>query len=648
MMELTLRLALASFCAVVVAIDTSNSSDARMFQQQYQEFVDGWDSLSASIVDMTGATAAKSNALAFLPCTEHTWVTMSDGTNLSTRIVKPWPCHRQRGTILVRSMYWQTSSNIAIVNILLNGFAAVQQELRGTFASKGNWSLWQRDGQDGRETMNWIVRQPWSNGDIYTSGASADGVAAMTPWFTGKTPMVKGQWNLLTVANAHELAFEHGSFKYDLTHAFMKTWEFFTHRRADLVYDEMLNHEAFGPWWYNMTDCADESQPEVPPGCHYANVEWPVVTNTGFWDPFFYTSLRYWFGIAAKSDTRVRDQHVLIVDPIGHGFLGPFAPEMKWKFKYREAMAFGAAVGAEVAVEKFAGHVHGPVRSKIGRVNLFVMGDYGGDASDVGNYWTSLDAFPNFTSRTFHLEEGGFLSAAAPKQRSSIDYIYDPRNESGLTPWNGGNVFHLGHVKNVASADQLFRDVREDVLVFDSDPLADDLAIVGRVRAKLFVSSSANDTDFCVTVTDLAPGKKRSMLVRYGNFRMRWRNSELEQAPSMTPGDVYEIDVDLLHTAYIFPKGNSVRVTVASAAYPYHDPNPNTGDLVNKSLGSDKWVDHLERPKIAVAAKNTIHIGPSRLSTVSLPVVKMEDIPRNPSFGPRFPPLSSRESTIIV
>jgi hypothetical protein len=97
---------------------------------------------------------------------------------------------------------------------------------------------------------------------------------------------------LLTVANGHELAYEHGSFKYDLTHAFMRTWEFFTHGRAELVYNEMLNHEALDPWWYNVTDCGDQSQPEAPPGCHYANVEWPVVTNTGWWDPFFYTSLR--------------------------------------------------------------------------------------------------------------------------------------------------------------------------------------------------------------------------------------------------------------------------------------------------------------------------------------------------------------------
>jgi putative CocE/NonD family hydrolase len=320
---------------------------------------------------------------------------------------------------------------------------------------------------------------------------------------------------------------------------------------------------------------------------------------------------------------------------------------MEHKVKFREAMAFGAAVGAEVAVEKWAGNVHGRVRSKIGRVNLFVMGDYGGQAGDVGNYWTSLETFPNATSQTLHLDKGGLLSTEVPEQGSSIDYIYDPRNESGLTPWNGGNVFHLGHVKNVASVNQTFREGRDDVLVFDSDPLVDDLAIVGQIRAKLFVSSSAKDTDFFVTVTDLAPGKQTSMLVRHGNCRMRWRDSEIKQAPFMSPGVAYEINVDLLHTAYIFPKGHSVRVTVASAAYPYHDPNPNTGDLVNKSLGSDKWVVHLQRPNNSIVAKNTIHMGASHPSSVSLPVVGIREIPKNPHFGPSFPPISTQSAVIV-
>merc|ERR1712054_252834 len=115
----------------------------------------------------------------------------------------------------------------------------------------------------------------------------------------------------------------------------------------------------------------------------------------------------------------------------------------------------------------------------------------------------------------------------------------------------------------------------------------------------------------------------------------------------MEAGEVYEIDVDLLHTAYIFPKGHSVRVTISSAAYPYHDANPNTGDLVNKSFASHEWVDDLQRPDVAVAAKNTVCLGPLSPSAILLPVVKAEDIPRNPRFGPRFPPVSGQVASAV-
>jgi len=142
---------------------------------------------------------------------------------------------------------------------------------------------------------------------------------------------------------------------------------------------------------------------------------------------------------------------------------------------------------------------------------------------------------------------------------------------------------------------------------------------VGRIRAKLFVSSSANDTDFMVTISDLSEDK--SMLVRYGAVRMRWRESDEHQASPLVSGRVYEAEVDLWQTAYIFPKGHRVRISISSAAYPYYEANPNTNTPV----------DSKAEP---VRAQNSIHMGPEYPSQLLLPVVKMEDIPENREFGP--------------
>lgn len=85
----------------------------------------------------------------------------------------------------------------------------------------------------------------------------------------------------------------------------------------------------------------------------------------------------------------------------------------------------------------------------------------------------------------------------------------------------GNNLPIVGHIFECGSVDQSKREQRDDVVVFDSGVLSDDLPVVGQIFATLFVSSSAKDTDFVVTISDLGP--RKSMLVRYGALRMRWR-----------------------------------------------------------------------------------------------------------------------------
>merc|ERR1712184_104646 len=166
----------------------------------------------------------------------------------------------------------------------------------------------------------------------------------------------------------------------------------------------------------------------------------------------------------------------------------------------------------------------------------------------------------------------------------------------------GNNLPFIGQkiTETCGTADQTERDNREDVLVFDSPTLPDDMAVVGNITAKVFVSSDAVDTDFVAVVSDLGP--KKAMLVRYGAVRMRWRNSDKEQAPPLEAGKVYEADVRLGATAYIFPKGHRVRVTISSAAYPYFDANPNTHSPEIQQIPPSKFEP--------VSARNAIHMGP--------------------------------------
>jgi len=137
----------------------------------------------------------------------------------------------------------------------------------------------------------------------------------------------------------------------------------------------------------------------------------------------------------------------------------------------------------------------GALRSRLGRVNLFLMGSFGSEElTSPGNYWVSLDDFPTFTATTFYLGAGEVLSAKTVNASGSVTYTYDPSNPPPMV--GGCNLPAIGTIKYAGSADQRSRENRSDVILFDSPALTEDTAVVGAISASIFVSSSAADTDF--------------------------------------------------------------------------------------------------------------------------------------------------------
>jgi putative CocE/NonD family hydrolase len=416
------------------------------------------------------------------------------------------------------------------------------------------------------------------------------------------------------------------------------------HGQSKELVPVIRENEAFGPWWYNITDVVNVSNPSLAPGNQFPNIHWPVVLSIGWWDIFQGPSFRALHGLYDRrlGDPAVRDKHVVIVDPLGHCFIG-LTPGFAHSNLHRETIN-GIAVAAELASEFFKGETNGTMRSRIGRLNYFVMSDFGGDARKTpGNYWTSLETYPPSTERTFYMQAGRKLSDSPASSASSVAYTYDPSTKAGVTPMVGGNNLPIvGHLPVCGTADQTKREKRDDVVVFASGVLSDDLPVVGQIFATLFVSSSAKDTDFVVTISDLGP--RKSMLVRYGAVRMRWRSggakgNYLEPSTPLVNGTVYKVEVDLWSTAYIFPKGHRVRVAISSAASPYYHANPNTGSPESASVAPSKF-----KP---VAASNIVHFAPEYPSRISLPTVKLEDIPRNPKFHARLPQAAEAADLIV-
>jgi putative CocE/NonD family hydrolase len=119
---------------------------------------------------------------------------------------------------------------------------------------------------------------------------------------------------------------------------------------------------------------------------------------------------------------------------------------------------------------------------------------------------------------------------------------------------------------------------RDDVLVYSTTPLVQDVEVTGPVTVTLFVKSSVVDTDFTGKLVDVAPDGFAKDLTE-GILRMRYRDSQ-EHASFMNPGNTYQISLDLWSTSNVFLRGHSLRLEISSSNFPRFDRNLNTGEEI--------------------------------------------------------------------
>ena len=168
-------------------------------------------------------------------------------------------------------------------------------------------------------------------------------------------------------------------------------------------------------------------------------------------------------------------------------------------------------------------------------VTYYVMGDVD-DPEAPGNEWRTAQDWPIPCRYTpLYLREGGRLTFEKPSEESSsTTYVYDPRNPV-LT--KGGPNLHLP----AGPMDQRELESRPDVLVFQTDPLEEPLQVIGRVKVKLWASSSCVDTDFVAKLIDVYPDG-RSMLIADGIIRGRFRRSVKRVAKALAV--LFDTDVN--------------------------------------------------------------------------------------------------------
>jgi uncharacterized protein len=547
-------------------------------------------------------------------------VPMTDGTKLHTEIISTTNRTTEMPTVIDRSPYGGTSTElVADIYAALGDFVAIGQDMRGTCKSEGNFSLWRKDGDDAYDTFAWVAAQSWSNGQVYTVGASADGVAQFVQP-KRLPPNLISQFIIVATIDARSTVFPGGAYR----HGLIDNWLHGTvPHQADALIVDVKSRNGASAWW----DPLNMSAPE-----NWDNIRAPAVMWGGWYDIFLQGNLNGHYIYQNLAHESVRGKSYLVVDPLGHCEAATkFFPGNIGHLDGR------AALGALLSIQMVEGGgvIDAPAEN-VKFITFYVMGpdpNIVGTKGVEGNYWCTLDEWPTPTDLTLFLGTGskttGTLSTTAPVNPVGVAFTYDPKNP---VPTLGGNNLE---VKPCGPVDQTPVETRPDVLLHTTAPLAEDTYVTGPLFATLFVSSDMVDTDFTAKLTDVYPDGS-SHLIQDGIFRMRWREGENADAASasfwpvaptpVVPGTTYKINVNLWNTSYVFNKGHSVRVAVSSSNSPKYKANPN--------LGLDLNEEDKHEPKVAT---NTLFYGGATASHFTLPTVTKAQLPKKILLDPAAP-----------
>jgi hypothetical protein len=545
-----------------------------------------WLAVWAAVVSLASAASTQTTVM----------VPMSDGVRLSTSVFLPsiegqWPA------VLVRTPYGKDNPLAPFVALgaTLKGYAFVAQDTRGRFGSEGSdFPIFQADGwaghRDGYDTVEWIARQPWSNGKVATVGPSALGITQNMMAVTAPPHLVCQHSVVAFSSMYHQAAFQGGAWRKELVERWVSSTKL--DRRTTATFH---SHPDYDEFWaqYNPEALAER-------------VNVPVMFVGGWYDIFNQGTIDLFLAVQQRGGPGARGKCRLVMEAFGHGKSNDLAFHNTRQPANADQMAW-----TDLWVKK-----DGKGLENIPVVQYYVLGDPD-DRDAPGNEWRSADTWPiparlmpvylhgdgrlDWTSPTVKSGGTGILPVKAHGQdahATSRSFQYDPKNP--IPTIGGANLMISKGPK-----DQRPVEKRPDVLLFDSPVLTKPLEVTGRVKVRLWVSSSAPDTDFTAKLTDVYPDG-RSMIVLDGIRRMRHRNS-FEKSELMEPGKIYEIEIDLWSVSIVFNRGHRVRLAISSSNSPRFEPNPNTG----RPSGTDG--------ETAIAT-NTVYFDGDRPSRMLLPL----------------------------
>ncbi|HEY2548682.1 MAG TPA: CocE/NonD family hydrolase, partial [Candidatus Acidoferrum sp.] len=467
---------------------------------------------------------------------------MRDGVTLRADIYRP-KVDGKFPVLLVRTPYDKTNESSFGMKGAARGYVVVEQDVRGRFASDGDWYVFKNESQDGYDTVEWAGALPYSNGKVGMFGGSYVGATQYLAAIA-KPPHLAGICPTVTASNYHDgWTYQGGAFEQWFNESWSTGLASNTMRRRV----ERLEHsnalegtktlpltnfalldapsvEGIAPYfkdWLAHPDY-DSYWKQWSIEDHYADIQVPVLSFAAWYDIFLGGSLRNYSRLKTEAGTDAAKHGQRLVVYVG-GHAGGNAS------RWVGAVDFGDKLPIdqdEMTLRwydwLFKGQANGVEQEK--PVRIFVMGK---------NEWRDEDDWPLARAKStryyLHSSSGangltgnGSLSTAAPGEEKPDQYIYDPAD---AVPTIGGPLCCGALPTGLGPEDQRPAEGRVDVLVFTTPAFQKDFEVTGPVTLDLYVSSSAVDTDFTGMLVDVWPNGFAQNLTS-GILRMRYRNSQ--------------------------------------------------------------------------------------------------------------------------
>jgi putative CocE/NonD family hydrolase len=543
------------------------------------------------------------------------WVTMRDGVRLHTEVFRPEGLERAP-TVLIRNPYDSMRilerTRCGVLNRY--GYACVLQDVRGRIESEGDWVPLVNERNDGLDTLDWLVKQPFIDGNIAMMGVS---YLAWTQWAVADAlpPEVKTILPSVFGPPMYSTNYERGLFRHDIITAWAalmphdKTrisadkeyWAAATHRPA--IDADTLYLEGPLPWYRALLQNPSPSDPywTTPPVSPLADVpaavNVPVFMVGGLFDPFLLPQLKAFEALGSRAES------VLILGPWNH--LGRVSGELN------ELEGAGGLFQWALTLEWLDHTLRGAPLRTFSRGEVRVLGP---DETSwrVSPVWPAPDATP----RTWALADapasqdcaGGALLLELDPPASETQYVYNPDDPNPTL--GGASLLSFAFFPSLdvtpGPVEQGLSCERQDVLTFKSAPLTAPTRLSGAARLTLTVRSTAPDTAFVARlIVEGADGQAH--LIREAAATLAFPDESTQAPIPHVPGEEVALALVFWPMEWTLPEGARLRIDLSSSSFPALHNHTNRAGPWAEQTGAD-------------VATQTVLVGEGR-ALLTLPIV---------------------------